>query len=564
MIVWRGAVSEVHCSASVLAEIGELAMSGYRRFPWGGVEIGGVLFGKNDSRTVHISSFRAVECEHHYGPAFDFTTKDSEALERLLAAAASDEKLSGLLPVGWYQTVSRRELTLSEYARALFHRFFPESWQVTVVVKRSKQDPLSIGVFVRDSHGRVEMHSSPQEFTLESLKERQSRLTVPDALPSQGVAPANSTTDSRTGPPLPSQLVKPPGASTEHALSQERSVLRANPLESTRPHLSETREGSTESGSVVASSSEEPLDLQSKAQEARSHVEPELLAEPSVSDTPFSFFGLTANPFGAHPDARFFYPSLQHREALAVLSHRIRGHAGFIVMLGEPGTGKSIVLECLKDLLKASETHFSYLLNSKIGVAEFFELIAHDFRLPCVNPTKTATLIALNEYLLTRSRAGQTTALVVDSAEKLSTELLEEIELLGNLENRDGQLLQVVFAAQPSFERLLEAPELRSLKQRLVSRAQLEPLDLAQAAAYIEHRMAKAGAKGHGVFDADVVAEIHRRTHGVPRLINALCGRLLASCREFQVKTADVRMLEPIEDGSSALPPKWEPNLWTA
>jgi general secretion pathway protein A len=318
-----------------------------------------------------------------------------------------------------------------------------------------------------------------------------------------------------------------------------------------------------------ASISEEPLELQTETQEAPlnqeppTHVEVALLEAPALPDTPFAFFGLTGDPFGAHPDARFFYPSLQHREALAVLSHRVSGHAGFMVLLGEPGTGKSIVLECLKDLLKESETHFAYLLNSRIGVAEFFELIAHDFRLPCSNPTKTATLIALNEYLLARSRAGQTTALVVDSAEKLSIEVLEEIELLGNLENREGRLLQVVFAAQPSFERLLDAPELRSLRQRLVSRARLEPLDPTQTAAYIEHRMMKAGARSQGVFPADVVAEIHRRTHGVPRLINALCGRLLASCRELQVKTAEVRMLEHTVDGS-ALPPKWESTLWTA
>jgi len=181
MIVWRGAVSEVHCSANVLAEVGELAMSGYRRLPWGGVEIGGVLFGKNDSRTVHISSFRPAECEHHYGPAFDFSEKDCEAMERLLAAAASDQALLGLTPVGWYQTVSRRDLNPSEHARALFQRFFPQPGQVTMVVKRSKQDPLSIGVFVRDSHGRVEMHSSPQEFTLEALRELASRLVEPVA-----------------------------------------------------------------------------------------------------------------------------------------------------------------------------------------------------------------------------------------------------------------------------------------------------------------------------------------------------------------------------------------------
>ncbi len=277
-----------------------------------------------------------------------------------------------------------------------------------------------------------------------------------------------------------------------------------------------------------------------------------LASASTLPESPFSFFGLTADPFCTHPSTQFFYPSPQHREALAILFHRIRTNAGFLVLLGEPGMGKSIVLECLRDLLKAHATHFAVLLNSKISVTEFFELIAHDFRLPCASATKTATLIALNEYLLERSRAGLTTALVVDSAEKLSTQVLEEIELLGNLENRDGRLLQVVFAAQPSFERQLDAPELRGLKQRLMLRARLDPLDATQTAAYIEHRMMAAGGKNQSFFSSGVLAEIHRRAHGVPRLINALCSRLLASCRELQVKTAELSMLESIADDFAA------------
>jgi general secretion pathway protein A len=277
------------------------------------------------------------------------------------------------------------------------------------------------------------------------------------------------------------------------------------------------------------------------------HTAIALLAAVSMPPaTPSSFFGLKADAFCTHPEAQFFYPSPQHREALAILFHRIRSNTGFLVLLGEPGTGKSIVLECLRDLLKTQATHFAVLINSKISVAEFFELIAHDFRLPRAGASKTATLIALNEYLLERSRNGQATALVVDSAEKLSTEVLEEIELLGNLENRDGRLLQVVFAAQPGFERRLDVPQLRGLKQRLMFRARLEPLDAIETAAYIEHRMAAAGLRNQSVFPRQVIAEIHRRTHGVPRAINALCGLVLGSCQELKVKTAEMGMLERI------------------
>src|SRR5579871_5808935 len=124
-------------------------------------------------------------------------------------------------------------------------------------------------------------------------------------------------------------------------------------------------------------------------------------------------------------------------------------------------------------------------------VPEFLEMVAHDLNLHCAGRTKAAIVIALNEYLLERSGAGLTTALVVDNAQKLSTEVLEEIELLGNLENRSGRLLQVVFAAQPGFEDQLNAPELRGLKQRLTMWARLEPFDSTQTASYIEHRMSK-------------------------------------------------------------------------
>jgi hypothetical protein len=175
MISWRGhgAVPEVQCDSGVLLEIAELAMRGYRRYSWGGVEIGGVLFGKKESGSVQICAARPAECEHHYGPAFELSEGDCEAFEQLLTAAAEDQQLAGMAPVGWYQSSSRRDLGLSDHARAFFHRYFPEPWQVAMVVQRSKQDPLAVAVFVRDLNGRVELHSPAQEFTLDILRQLQ-------------------------------------------------------------------------------------------------------------------------------------------------------------------------------------------------------------------------------------------------------------------------------------------------------------------------------------------------------------------------------------------------------
>lgn len=177
MITWRGdgGGPEVRCAAGVLAEIAELAMSGYRRYPWGGVEVGGILFGKKESGTVYVCSARSAECEHHFGPAFDLSAKDCEAFEHLLTTSESDEELAGLTPVGWYQSTSRRELGLSDHAREFFQRFFPEPWQVAMVVKRSKRDPLSVAFFVHDSQRGVELQSRVQEFTLDTLRRNQTR-----------------------------------------------------------------------------------------------------------------------------------------------------------------------------------------------------------------------------------------------------------------------------------------------------------------------------------------------------------------------------------------------------
>jgi general secretion pathway protein A len=199
-------------------------------------------------------------------------------------------------------------------------------------------------------------------------------------------------------------------------------------------------------------------------------------------------------------------------------------------VIGAAGTGKSLVLECLIEHLKANSIEFAFLFNSKINPEQFFELLAHDLDLRSRNTTKISILIALNEYLVERCQAGQTTVLIVDDAQKLGADVLEEIELLGNLENRRGRLLQVILAAQPSLERQLEKSELRGLRQRLLSRSRLDRLQAEQISEYVECRLAKAGLAHQSIFPADLLPEIHARTQGIPRLINAICSNLLTKC----------------------------------
>ena len=174
-------------------------------------------------------------------------------------------------------------------------------------------------------------------------------------------------------------------------------------------------------------------------------------------------------------------------------------------------------MECQVEQLKKHSIQFAFLFNSKITPEEFLELLAHDLGLQYAQNTKPSILIALTDYLVKQALTGQTVALIVDNAQKLSTDVLEEIELLGNLENRGGPLLQVVFAAQSGFEQQLEKPELRGLP----ASASFHGRDWIRStpeetAAYVESRLAHAGLVRQNIFSGDILREIHTRSHGIP------------------------------------------------
>src|SRR6476469_5689848 len=176
-----------------------------------------------------------------------------------------------------------------------------------------------------------------------------------------------------------------------------------------------------------------------------------------------AFFGFNQNPFNMSPDPAFLFLSSQHEEALASLIYGVQRRKGFIVLTGEVGTGKTTMLECLRDFLSAQQIAFASLFNSRLTVEQFFELLAYDLDLRCNRLSKTEVLLALNNFLLERTSAGRTTVLIVDEAHNLEWDVLEEIRLLGNMENRRGKLIQVTLAGQPELDRKLEAPAFRQL-----------------------------------------------------------------------------------------------------
>jgi general secretion pathway protein A len=259
-----------------------------------------------------------------------------------------------------------------------------------------------------------------------------------------------------------------------------------------------------------------------------------------------AFFGFKESPFSLSPDPAFFYRSEQHEEALANLIYGVQARKGFIVLTGEVGTGKTTMLECLRDYLEAQYIEFAFIFNSRITSDQFFEMIAYDLNLPCSRASKTEVLFALNQLLVEQAQDGRTVVLIVDEAHNLEWDVLEEIRLLGNLENRNGKLLQIVLAGQPEFDRKLDAPNLRQLKQRIVLRYSLQPFTLRDAVEYMQSRLERAGMPNQTVFSEELMAEIHLRTQGIPRVINAICDNLLLTAFALEQKVCTVEMLDEV------------------
>ena len=240
-------------------------------------------------------------------------------------------------------------------------------------------------------------------------------------------------------------------------------------------------------------------------------------------------FGLNEAPFSIAVNPRYLFMSQRHRDALAHLLYGVSGGGGFILLTGEVGTGKTTVNRCLLEQLPDT-TDLAIILNPALSAVELLATACDELKIDYPQGTESLKALtdALHRYLLDNHERGRKTVLMIDEAQHLDFDVLEQIRLLTNLETNDEKLLQIILIGQPELTEKLSRPELRQLNQRITARYNLQPLNLQETTAYIRHRLEVAGLRGGiSLFESAAVKQIHNLTRGIPRLINVLCDRAL-------------------------------------
>ncbi len=240
-----------------------------------------------------------------------------------------------------------------------------------------------------------------------------------------------------------------------------------------------------------------------------------------------SYFGLAEEPFSIAPDPRYLYMSQRHQEALAHLLYGVNAGGGFVLLTGEVGAGKTTVCRCFLEQIPAS-CDVAYIFNPKLTVAELLSTICAEFGIACPpgNTSIKVYIDCINAYLLAAHAKGRHTVLIIDEAQNLSADVLEQLRLLTNLETNQRKLLQIILLGQPELAAMLAQPELRQLAQRIIARYHLGPLDKREVATYVQHRLEVAGVQRQ-LFPAALMGSLYRLSRGIPRIINVLCDRAL-------------------------------------
>ena len=283
------------------------------------------------------------------------------------------------------------------------------------------------------------------------------------------------------------------------------------------------------------------------------------------------FFGLSQDPFSIAPDPHYLFMSGRHREALAHLLYGLDGGGGFVVLTGEIGTGKTTVCRCFLEQVPA-HCNVAYIVNPRLTAAELVQTVCEDFGVVAPGTVMGGETVRhwtglLNQFLLQAHAAGRNCVLIIDEAQQLSAEVLEQLRLLTNLETNERKLLQIVLIGQPELRDMLARPELEQLAQRVIARFHLDALSAEESTQYITHRLAVAGWSGPLPFDRAALREIHRLARGVPRRINLLCGRALlgayASGQRVVGRATVARAArEVFGDHPTSRPPRWHTLAW--
>ncbi|GAB6193562.1 ExeA family protein [Desulfocastanea catecholica] len=241
------------------------------------------------------------------------------------------------------------------------------------------------------------------------------------------------------------------------------------------------------------------------------------------------YFGLTEKPFAIAPNPRYLFMSELHREALAHLMYGLSSEGCIILLTGDVGTGKTTVCRCLIDQLP-EKTDIALILNPKLTISDLLKTICDELKIPisATTPSIKEYIDQLNAYLLRAHAEGRNTALIVDEAQNLDIEILEQLRLLTNLETNTNKLLQIILIGQPELRNILSDPKLSQINQRITTRYHLKPLQAADVGTYIEHRITIAGGNSRNVlFSKKAIEYAAKVSKGIPRVINTLCDHAL-------------------------------------
>ncbi len=258
------------------------------------------------------------------------------------------------------------------------------------------------------------------------------------------------------------------------------------------------------------------------------------------------FFGLRENPFNVNVDPRFFFPTQQTEEALRRLAYGIQNRKGLILLTGEVGTGKTMMINQLLDWLRQLRTPTAFVFNSNLGNGDLFYLMACDFGIATEPNDRMNLQIRLNRWLLECYRAGVSPVLIVDEAQGLSFERMEEIRLLLNIETSCEKMVQIVLAGQPELEDKLNQPEGRQLRQRIPIRCKIDPLSREQTHGYIEQRLRIAGAHGEPIFVRQAMDAVYFYARGIPRVINLICEHSLINAYVDELRSVPAHIVDEV------------------